>query len=212
MGNLFLKDFFNLLNEFKRYPKYQYERRIDGFVGFFLPAVLKAKFTINVSKIIPEFPVKAHTESRWSNNIDYMLFDKLNCSITFVELKTDSGSVSEDQLIYYIKTLNTPWKDLKGHIEWIREGSNQKDKYKFLLDQLKDIPENVKMNAIYLAPAKAHPSYKSRLESAYQKVGIEFEKERSRWEFLSLEEFADANIESQYQIEWQYLSAELEAI
>jgi len=212
MSELFLEEFFNQLRNFKKYPKYQYERRIDGFIGFFLPAVLKTKFSINVTSIIPEFPVKAHPEYRLSNNIDYMIFDKPNCNITFVELKTDSGSVSEDQLIYYIKTLNTPWKEIKGHIEWIKEGSNQKRKYEFLLDQLKDISESVKMNAIYLAPAKAKPSYKSRLKAAYQKVGIEFEKEQSRWEFLSLEEFADSKVEPQYQIEWQHIAKALKEI
>jgi hypothetical protein len=84
MGNIFLKDFFGLLYEFKKFPKYQYERRIDGFIGFFLPAVLKVKFAINTSNMIPEFPVKAHPEYRLSNNIDYMILDKPNCTITFV--------------------------------------------------------------------------------------------------------------------------------
>ena len=68
------------------------------------------------------------------------------------------------------------------------------------------------MNAIYLAPAKAYPSYKSRLEAAYKKVGIEFEKEQSRWEFLSLEEFADAKVDSQYQTEWQKIAIALKEI
>jgi hypothetical protein len=81
-----------------------------------------------------------------------------------------------------------------------------------LLDQLNGIPEDVKMNAIYLAPAKSYPSYKSGLEAAYQKVRIEFDKGRSRWKFLSLEEFADTKVQHQYQKEWQQIATALNEI
>ena len=72
---LFLKAFFEALLEFKEMPKYQYERRIDGFIGFFLPAVLHTKYNLNVTEIIPEFPVRADKESMRSNNIDYFIYD-----------------------------------------------------------------------------------------------------------------------------------------
>lgn len=213
MSELFLGDFFNQLQEFKRYPKYQYERRIDGFVGFFLPAVLKSH-QINASKIIPEFPVKAHPKYRRSNNIDYLLFDSSKNCITLVELKTDSVSVSEKQLRYYIETMNTPWRDLKGHVKWISEKSHHKDKYDFLLGKIEDIPEDVNMEAIYLAPAEAYSIFKSSFQSVASKiVGIEFKKEWKRWRFLSLENFATSEkVQTKYQTEWQHLADALIAI
>ena len=212
MSKLFLKDFFNQLQEFKRYPKYQYERRIDGFVGFFLPAVLKSH-QINASKIIPEFPVKAHPEYALSKNIDYMIFDRSKNCITLVELKTDSVSVSEEQLKYYIETMNTLWAELIDHVEKVRKKSKQKDKYKYLLNQLEDIPEGAIMEAIYLAPADALPSFKKSFNSACQMAGIDPEKELKRWRFISLEDFASSeSIETVYQEEWQHLADALKAI
>ncbi|MFC1578247.1 type I restriction enzyme HsdR N-terminal domain-containing protein [Thermodesulfobacteriota bacterium] len=212
MSEKFLEAFFSQLREFKEYPKYQYERRIDGFIGFFLPAVLKSH-DINVSKIIPEFPVKAHPEYALSNNIDYMLFDSSKNCVTLVELKTDSVSVSEKQLEYYIETMNTPWGELKTHVKRVRQKSKQENKYKFLSNQMENIPDDVIMDAIYLAPADALPLFESGFKSACQTIGTEFNKEWKRWRFLSLKEFANSEkVETEYQAEWQYFADALKTI
>lgn len=212
MSEAFLEEFFKQLGEFKKYPKYQYERRIDGFIGFFLPAVLKTHH-INVTKIIPEFPVEAHPEYALSKNIDYMLYDHSKKCITLVELKTDSVSVSEEQLKYYIETMNTPWANLINHVEKVKKKSKQKKKYKHLTEQMKDITEDPKMEAIYLAPADALPSFEASFKSACIAVGIDPDKELKRWRFLSLEKFANSeNVETEYPTEWQLFADALKAI
>jgi hypothetical protein len=110
--------------------------------------------------------------------------------------------------------MNTPWGDLKGHIKSISEKSHHKDKYEFLLGKIEDIPEDVKMEAIYLAPAGAYPLFKSSFQSATSKmVGIEFKKEWERWRFLSLENFATSEkVQTKFQTEWRHLAEALKSI
>ena len=83
-----------------------------------------------------------------------------------------------------------------------------------MLGKIEDIPEDVKIEAIYLAPAEAYPLFKSSFQSVTSKiVGIEFTKEWKRWRFLSLENFATSEkVQTTYQAEWQHLADALIAI
>jgi hypothetical protein len=127
-----------LLNQLRRYlgfPKYQYERRIDAFICFFLVDVLKCYLGMLTSphRMWCEFPVATHkrdaTPRRSSSNIDYACYFKQNNSIAFVELKTNARSIDKEQISYYNSAVAMSWKDHIKDIEWLSETSDEKDKY-----------------------------------------------------------------------------------
>lgn len=209
MNHDFLRSLLGQQDEFKRYPKFQYERRIDPFIGFFLPAVLAARYGTAVESLIPEFPVKAHSSRRLSKNIDYMAFDAINKTLTFVELKTDASSVRASQLDYYAEALGTPWTQLLAHVHWVREGSESKHKYDHLLARITDVPPIPSYVAVFLAPDAARSDFEEKRTQAFAKAAGQ---PTAPWYFLSLREFALTAIATPYPEAWAAVSEALLAI
>ena len=209
MPDLFISELMQQLATFKRYPKYQFERRIDAFIGFFLPAVLSAKYDFQTDYIWPEFPVRAHDEKRLSSNIDYACYDNKHGSLSFVELKTERASVKYDQIVYYQSAMERNLKQHIKDIEWIASGSKQKSKYEFLLQQLRSIQEPRRIFGIYLAPANAEHAFWKSIDSIPRTGKFDNQKLRESWEFLSLEEFACSEIVTQHHGAWQIVKKSL---
>jgi len=202
-SNLFLPELMQQLATFKKYPKYQFERRIDAFIGFFLTSVLLAKYDFRADYLWPEYPVRAHEIKKLSSNIDYACFDKQRSELCFIELKTDRSSVKSEQIVYYQNAMEKKWEEHINEIKWIASGSNQKPKYDFLLDQLKSIEEPNRVFGIYLAPANAEQAFWDAIESISRDEKVDSEKEKERWKFLSLEEFASTEIVTKHSEAWK---------
>jgi hypothetical protein len=200
MNSDFMADLLQHLHSLKEFPKYQYERRIDTFVGFFLRPVLHAR---------PEFPLKAHEEKRLSNNADYAVLDGQTKTAWLVELKADATSVSKKQISYYTRALLLSWPQLIKEIRWIAEGTTEKSKYDHLLEALKPQGEMMHLRALYLAPESARTCFQQRLDEVVSELDPSRKEVASRWQFMSLRELADTDIETSHQDVWRVVANEL---
>jgi len=206
----FTVDLLQHLRDLRYFPKYQYERRIDAFVGFFLLPVLRAQAEIGATAhLVPEFPLKADDEWRLSNNADYVVLEGQGNAAVLVELKTDAGSVDRDQLAYYTRALFTPWPELVQDIRWIMEGSRERVKYQHLLGALECLTGVPSIRAVFLAPQSAAERFEKELASVARDMTLEFGEVASRWRFMSFGEFAATQIETPYQDAWRAVANEL---
>ena len=138
-----IKKIFSLLNDWRKLPNYQLERRIDIFFGLFLEEILellpleKSQETL----IIPEFPInkrllnKQNTYHR-SIKVDY--FIKSNDKIFLLELKTANNSILENQINKMLKAKELGIENLLNGIIEIYKSTKSKEKYKYLLNKLAD--------------------------------------------------------------------------
>ncbi len=210
MSDAFLKHLLGQLTEFKKFPKYQYERRIDPFISIFLPNVLKVKCGHSTTDMWPEFPVRSETIVKstgkriWApQNIDYACYDHEKQALMLVELKTDVSSVNADQIRYYNRVLSRRWDVSKKEIEGISEHSKAGDKYDHLLSRLGDTKvRDDRMAAIYLAPKSARDKFYDELKSSNDSASV-----RAKWDFLSLEDFAATKIKTPYENEWKVVKS-----
>ena len=144
-------DVFELLNRWRHLPFYSLETRAAPFFGIFLRDVLRARFGTEIHEtVIPEFPLRIHTlynaderkkrrlESSpgHSNNVDYVAFDKDIRTAYLVELKTDMGSVRDDQNEYLCAARRKAFPGLVEGVAELAKGSDSKRKYVHLLHLL----------------------------------------------------------------------------
>jgi hypothetical protein len=209
----FLNALLSHLEENRCFPRYQYERRIDAFISFFLPAVLKSRFGTDIKIRIPEFPVKtAHAHRLLCENIDYLMFDTERAALFLVELKTDAGSVRPAQLSYYNRVLTESWDVLRADVEKLRNGSGHKEKYDAVLRQMECCIDIRERRAIFLAPETARGKFQKVLSLQNAQLQEEGKSICESWEFLSLNDFADTPLQTEYKAEWQVVAEHLKGI
>jgi len=100
----FIQSLFELINNNKKYPSYQAERRVDIFINFFLEDILTSYFPKSKVKFIAsEFPLKKENNNQ-STNVDFLCVKETNDNktILFVELKTDAFSFDANQFNTYL--------------------------------------------------------------------------------------------------------------
>ena len=98
-----LDDIFRTLDRWRHLPAYRLEPTLAPFFGLFLRDVLSEVYCIGDElhpTIIPEFPLPIKGEKSLSNKVDYAAFSCSQKKVYFVELKTDSGSIREEQIKY----------------------------------------------------------------------------------------------------------------
>jgi hypothetical protein len=102
--SLFLSEIFLKLEDNKKFPYYQAERRIDIFINFFLNDIVRqnTKFK-NATFLAPEFPLVKSNISAHAAHIDYLMYDEVLKTILLVELKTDNKSYDQSQVLFYLK-------------------------------------------------------------------------------------------------------------
>jgi len=149
-----LKQLFDNLQKWQKFPKYQLERRLDIFFTIYLKEIIEGCLGKPVLDwIIPEFPILiskfpdekevGEKETLHSCNIDYVMFTE-DKGILLIELKTDMNSkgVKQEKRMQAVKDqLNdgsVRFDNLIKHIEDIKEGSHQKPKYEALLTLLNE--------------------------------------------------------------------------
>ena len=145
-------DVLELLNRWRHLPFYSLETRAAPFFAVFLRDILRTKFKEEMHEIVlPEFPLRIHTlydacelkkrglnksSSGHSNNVDYVAFDKDIRTAYLVELKTDMGSVREEQNDYLRAAQGKAFSSLVEGVTKLAKGSDSKRKYVHLLHLL----------------------------------------------------------------------------
>lgn len=142
----------------KGLPKYQFERVIDFCLGPFLPHILCQLYRAEVHLVTQEFPLKK-PGSFQSTNMDYVLFrsgDKP--AWVFLELKTDSRSVSQDQMATYSSLIvgGIQMTHLVEDLRQIQIHSSQPTKYAAHLGRIDSYKDELSapIELVYLAPVR----------------------------------------------------------
>lgn len=151
-----IQKIFDLLEKWRKFPKYQLERRLDIFFALYLPEILEKELHLNKDKmlILPEFPLKklndekAEKKNNSSNNADFAVFYNNGGKIDLylIELKTDMNSIDNLKQIKYYQTAseNSIKKFLEDIIK-IQQSKNmpkqRREKYDNLLEELNEYVE-----------------------------------------------------------------------
>jgi hypothetical protein len=186
----FLQDLLKLLSINKGYPKYQHERRIDLFVNYFLPWILKAAFGSPIDLVVPEFPLKK-ASSKLSTNADYLAFSARDKLIFLCEFKTTHRSFELDQMERYYQAQKTGWLRVLADVAEVSASTSQENapKYIKLLDTIRAIPSDVTLRVVYIAPEATRPMLHEAASGR-------------DYSFLSLESLHTLDIESPFKEEW----------
>ncbi len=149
----FMKELFSSLSLSKDLPKYQFERRIDTILEFFLPEFLSNKYGGEVKFVTPEFPLK-RTENNLSNNIDFLFYhilpDKIGKQWIICEVKAINESISHEQLVLYTRAKAKGMKVLLNEIQFIRSISGNKVKYDSLLERIEPFEKDGEVKVVYI--------------------------------------------------------------
>jgi hypothetical protein len=154
----FLLAVFEQLADYKKFPKYQLERRVDGFIGAFLCDILREKLGWETEIVAPEFPIKKEGNNQ-STNIDYLVYRTAKGSIgaawILVELKTETESLGPEQLsVYESVRQKMQMRELMSDVETIKKATKKKAKYETLLAQFKGRDLDAPVEVLFLVPAQ----------------------------------------------------------
>lgn len=136
------------LEEWRHFPAYQLERRVDVFFGLFLPEIIEHRFHEPGGVVIPEFPlhkgnvldVSDTKKINESVKVDFAVFCRnRDKKIFLVELKTDSRSIRPDQLRNMRAAKKVGPKRVLGGVVEAAIHSPVKPKYGHLLSNLHDL-------------------------------------------------------------------------
>lgn len=128
------------LDQFRRFPQYALERRLDVFLSLFVEEFLSTRFEAPVHMVAPEFPL--HREgNHLSTHVDYLLRrEGPNPAWLFVEVKTSAEEVSREQLATYREAREygmRHWRrDLLSSRDAAQGDAPRKTRYNRLLEQL----------------------------------------------------------------------------
>ncbi len=148
-----LKDIFKMLIDNKAFPNYQAERRVDIFINFFAKRILDSFLQETTTFVCPEFPLKLENNNR-STKLDYLYATPTQP--VFVELKTDTFSLKENQARNYLKC---DWCKCVSDLSAIETNTskNYKQKYKHLISSVRGVNfqnQNPVIRVIYFSPLK----------------------------------------------------------
>jgi hypothetical protein len=134
-----------LLDEYRKYPRFQLERHFDVILLEYIPSILNAYFKgkRKYSIAFPEFPVskellkQPYISKYESVSVDYIVFDKINRKFCFVELKTDKKSNNPTQDAYLKELKTAKYKTLIQFLcERIDSRKESWDKYQYLYNKM----------------------------------------------------------------------------
>ncbi len=181
----FLEILFKLLTWNKRIPKYQFERRIDIFINFFMADILSVKFGGKFEFVVPELPLKLE-HSNQSTNFDYLYFrHSPQEEWWIIELKTDSGSVNMNQFGRYLDARKSGMPHILQDIVRIDRASKS-NKYRDLICRLNQFPADRPVKPLYLVPDKRCLPDHSAVEVVEFRDLLEMKVDRfaEEWELL----------------------------
>lgn len=107
--------------------------------ALFLPTVLQHHFNMGIKPlIIPQFPLKKKKNNR-SNNVDFFALSEDGKEGFLLELKTDMGSISEEQKRYLGRAKCRGMREILEDLKSVVHASKEKQKYYYLLKALSDL-------------------------------------------------------------------------
>ncbi|MDD5456761.1 MAG: hypothetical protein PHV30_06990 [Candidatus Margulisbacteria bacterium] len=131
-----IEELFKMLDDWRKLPAYQLERRADIFFALYLKEILgESQGTSNDLIIIPEFPLIS--KGNHTNKVDYFVWDRIKNKTYLIELKTDKKSVNKKQINYLMMASKKSPIDLLMAIEKVAISKNADAKYKGLFKYLK---------------------------------------------------------------------------
>jgi|WetSurMetagenome_2_1015567.scaffolds.fasta_scaffold390557_2 hypothetical protein len=189
-----------LLN--RDFPKYQFERSIDGFLSLFIEEYLSAQCEAEVRYVAAEFPIKKVGNNQ-STNVDYVFYRYGSSPAwLFVELKTDKNSANSRQMEGYDAFMKQPPQMsalLRQISEDITPNSRQKVKYKHLLDRIKESGPSTDIDApieiFYIIGYSLSAAELTAEESRHPKI-----------KFHKLSQFADKLAGTKHPELWKHVS------
>jgi hypothetical protein len=181
------------------FPKYQFERSLDGFLSLFLVEFFSEKDRDQFVYIAAEFPMRKEKflatdkETYQSTNVDYLLLRKGTCTQWyFIELKTDQSSERDIQLQRLNSASGKNFSEFYNQIEGIQKKSKQKEKYAHLLRNIKahstEQDREAQIHSICLTNYTPQP----RIKKAFDQI-----------EWLQLSEFDAKLINTEHPELWQ---------
>jgi hypothetical protein len=138
-------EIFDRLDEWRRFPNYQLERRADIIFSLYLAEVLEARLGVPMrSELAPEFPVRIgtiypHLKTNASKKIDYLALSASGAESVFVELKTDGTSLNEPQDQYLRESQRVGLPALLDGLCAIFRATDAKRKYFALMLHLEEM-------------------------------------------------------------------------
>jgi len=99
--------------------------------GLIMKEILEQKLEEIHDTIVPEFPLRQSGKNNYSNNVDYVA--RSDKAVYLIELKTDIGSVREEQLEYLKKAKTIKFKCCVENLKKIATASPYRPKYVHLL-------------------------------------------------------------------------------
>lgn len=146
---------FDLLDDWRKLPGYQLERRADIFFGLHLELIMEKILGVRIDMIIPEFPIRKDSLSHHAKfnakplkrpnqsfQIDYLCYSKNPYPrVYFVELKTEVNSRNEKQDWYLENAQKIKLNGILEGFKRIYYATNKKGKVKYnhLLDKIVDV-------------------------------------------------------------------------
>jgi hypothetical protein len=205
-----LDSVFDLMDKWRHFPAYQLERRSDVLFAAYLPEVLQEFFGLEISALIPEFPVHIKTidpadDSNRSFKIDYLAIDNETRLAALIEFKTDMASRREKQDWYLERAQEVGLIRLLEGLRNIYQATKQKGKYRVLLNELEaaglirwisedefvPVEHEYKIKIYYLQPIRGDEAKPVISFDDVADVVSSYEDELSRRFAQSLKEWAE---------------------
>lgn len=205
MEKPFIDELMRQIMEARMIPKVQVERAVGPILGMFLADVLTETLKQypqqagTIEMVCPEFPFKK-LDNNQSTNIDFLLYNRDQKKLLFVELKTSDTSVDIHQVdMYRIKQREVREKSgatLHQDLEIIRDASSERGKYQFIIENKiesykKELAQCYDASIIYLVPESAESNVKKHADLTLTFGGLA------------------ASIEGPYAEEWQIIKRHL---
>ena len=182
---------FRRLLEWRRFPGFQLERRLDAFLASYLLPVLGCfentigKLSCETTVVLPELPIApVIADGRRHGHADYCVIDVVSNRVLLIEFKTDVASISEKQLCAYERY--PTWGGVK---ELLRDVATSQGVARTGYGDLwrrvpSTVPDTIPIELCVLGPSGAKARLANRLELS-----------RPRWTFLPFDgistEFAE---------------------
>jgi len=133
------KEYFTMMEDWKRFPAYKAEPRIDSLFGFYLKTMATEFLEDNIEGIIPELPIRLGTVKPHHNatpfadrsyKVDFYLLGSSGKNY-FVEFKTDSSSRRDKQDQYLQESQEKGMASIVDGILKIQNATSYKYKHKY---------------------------------------------------------------------------------
>ena len=184
------------------FPKYQFERSLDGFLSIFLEEFFSEKYKDPFVYVAAEFPMRKNKETHQSTNVDYLLLKKgKDPQWYFVELKTDQASERDIQLERLKEANSKTFSQYYEQIRRIQKHSKRKDKYEHLLESIGNYKTPDLLKAKVRSDCITNYTPKNDIKNKFERI-----------EWLKLSEFKDQLKNTKHPELWQIVKILFEDI